>query len=288
MVSVIIPTYNRAKTLSRAILSAIHQTYRDIEIIVVDDGSTDNTKEIVNQYDDPRIKYIYQEHANGNVARNRGILASNGEYLAFLDSDDALKADKIKTQLAVMQAQKCQISFHDLTKTSGEKSSTVNKSFREGFISSAAAALEAIFPGTLMVKREVFNSVLFDPNVTRMQGYDWQVRAVDAGCSIYYINQALIDYYIQDDSISMSGSKRLADTAAFLLSKYQNNICKKNPNVAIYLLKIIIMQKSLCGEHPISACSQLYEIQKTNTNLIRFWLSKLHLLPLVSKLTVKI
>jgi len=86
--SVIIPTYNRAEFLSKAIKSLLQQTYMNWELIVVDDGSTDNTRELVNGFEDSRIHYIWQENSERAVARNNGIRLSKGEFICFLDSDD--------------------------------------------------------------------------------------------------------------------------------------------------------------------------------------------------------
>ena len=86
--SIIIPTYNRAAFLSKAIESVLSQTYTDWELIIIDDGSTDNTKEVVSQYIDARIKYVYQDNAERCVARNNGIEHASGDYVCFLDSDD--------------------------------------------------------------------------------------------------------------------------------------------------------------------------------------------------------
>ena len=87
-VSVVIPTYNREKFLRDAIDSVLRQTFTDFEIIVVDDGSTDNTREIIKEYKDPRVKYMYQENSGVSIARNNGINSSESEYIALLDSDD--------------------------------------------------------------------------------------------------------------------------------------------------------------------------------------------------------
>jgi len=88
--SIILPTYNRAGFLSKAIESVRYQTYKDWELIIVDDGSTDDTKHIVQEFikHDKRIKYIYQENAERSAARNKGIEDAKGEFICFLDSDD--------------------------------------------------------------------------------------------------------------------------------------------------------------------------------------------------------
>lgn len=90
LISICIPTYNRAALLGEAVRSAIGQTYRRIEIVVVDDGSTDETRREIAQFSDPRVRYIGKEHSGGPATRNRCIAEARGEYLVWLDSDDAL------------------------------------------------------------------------------------------------------------------------------------------------------------------------------------------------------
>ncbi|MBN2137845.1 MAG: glycosyltransferase family 2 protein [Sedimentisphaerales bacterium] len=99
IVSVVIPTYNRAEFVVRAIDSVLEQTWRDYEVIVVDDGSTDNTKEVLGPYMD-RISYIYQDNAGVSVARNTGIEAAKGQWVAFLDSDDEWLPEKLAVQMS--------------------------------------------------------------------------------------------------------------------------------------------------------------------------------------------
>ena len=112
-ISVIIPTYNREKYLSEAIDSVLSQTYQDFEIIIVDDGSTDNTREIVSEYinrfslqpkadppqAEPAIHYFYQDNKGPAAARNLGIKQSKGGYIAFLDSDDVWLPEKLEVQV---------------------------------------------------------------------------------------------------------------------------------------------------------------------------------------------
>lgn len=103
LVSVVIPTYNRARLVGRAIESACRQTYEPIEIVVVDDGSTDGTADVVTRFD-PRMRYYRQENGGVATARNLGLRHARGEFIAFLDSDDQWHPWKIAAQIAVLRA----------------------------------------------------------------------------------------------------------------------------------------------------------------------------------------
>ena len=103
LVSVIIPVYNRADTIKRAIDSVLCQTYENLELILVDDGSTDGTVDVIKTFQDERVRMICQEHGGANKARNIGIAEARGEYIAFQDSDDAWYADKLDIQMKLMK-----------------------------------------------------------------------------------------------------------------------------------------------------------------------------------------
>ena len=105
-VSVIIPTYNRAALLPETIQSILNQDYQHFEVVIVDDGSTDNTRNVVGalREKDDRIIYIYQEHKGVAVARNTGCLSARGEYLAFLDSDDRALPGRLKESVEILDA----------------------------------------------------------------------------------------------------------------------------------------------------------------------------------------
>jgi glycosyltransferase involved in cell wall biosynthesis len=99
-VSVIIPTYNYAHFLPEALNSVLDQTYKNFEVIIVDDGSTDNTKDVLKSFlNDQRIRYIYQENSGLPATRNRGIKESKGQFVAFLDSDDVWLPAKLEKQI---------------------------------------------------------------------------------------------------------------------------------------------------------------------------------------------
>ena len=99
MISVIIPVYNREKTVKKAIDSVLAQTWKDMEIIVIDDGSTDKSAEVIKSIKDARIKYIYQKNAGACAARNHGLDLATGDIIAFHDSDDVWHKDKLEKQL---------------------------------------------------------------------------------------------------------------------------------------------------------------------------------------------
>jgi len=101
LISIIIPTYNYGEYLPVALESCLQQTYKNLEIIVVDDGSTDNTREIIERYGD-RIVYIFQENAGVSAARNRGIESANGDFIGFLDADDYFTEDAMSVRLDIL------------------------------------------------------------------------------------------------------------------------------------------------------------------------------------------
>lgn len=102
LVSVIIPAYNSAKFAAKAVESVLAQTYQNYELIVIDDGSTDNTKEVLNRFAG-RVNYIFQENRGPSAARNMGIKVAQGEYICFLDADDTWLPMKLEVQLAFMK-----------------------------------------------------------------------------------------------------------------------------------------------------------------------------------------
>ena len=104
IVSVVISTYNRSKLLPHAIRSVLSQDRQDFEIIVIDDGSTDETSQVVACFSDPRIRYFYQTNSGLAAGRNAGISESRGKYIVFLDDDDVFLPNKLSVQVSFMEA----------------------------------------------------------------------------------------------------------------------------------------------------------------------------------------
>lgn len=110
-VSVVVPLYNKAAYISRALDSILAQTFEDFELIVVDDGSTDNGAELIKSYKDTRVRIIWQANAGPGAARNRGIDASRGEYLAFIDADDEWHPRFLDESVRLLQEHSCDVAL---------------------------------------------------------------------------------------------------------------------------------------------------------------------------------
>ncbi len=131
-VSVIIPTFNRSELLGRAIDSVLKQTYCNYEIIVVDDGSTDSTRQMLAAYED-RIRYIYQENAGQSVARNTGIRAARGKWVAFLDSDDIWLPEKLARQVGILSSSNAKVCYTNLIWNSDGAAASMSQVVRENY-----------------------------------------------------------------------------------------------------------------------------------------------------------
>jgi len=132
IVSIIIPTYNYGIYLPTAIQSCLNQTYKSIETIIVDDGSTDDTKDVVKEFNDSVI-YFYQKNSGVSAARNRGLELAKGDYLAFLDSDDYLTNNSIEIKLDILKKYPdIGIVFSSTySKTSGQEGLRYNHRFKK-------------------------------------------------------------------------------------------------------------------------------------------------------------
>lgn len=163
LVSVIIPTYNRAGTIAKAVSSVLAQTYREIEVIIVDDGSTDDTPAVLDGYG-TRIRVIRQSNAGPSAARNRGAAEARGEYLAFLDSDDEWLPEKIERQVRLMECGGsdvcCCVTNCELEDSSGRRTT----SFELAGLAGAPEAGYLLNPGEILTTRFLlYNQVVMIP-----------------------------------------------------------------------------------------------------------------------------
>jgi len=179
-VSVVIPTFNRAEFLTTAARSVLGQTFRDLELIIVDDGSTDGTEEAVADLKDDRVRFVRQENAGVSSARNKGIGLARAGLVAFLDSDDAWTPKKIEKQAAHMESHPGCLLVHTDEKwyRKGEHLNPMEKHRKhEGDIFIQSLSLCAMGPSTVMVRRSVFDEIgLFDESLPVCEDYDFFLR----------------------------------------------------------------------------------------------------------------
>lgn len=217
-VDVIIPSYNRAKTIGRAIESVLNQTYPYVNVVVVDDGSSDNTEQIVKSYSDPRVKFFrHPKNRGACAARNTGIDNSTGEFIAFLDSDDAWFPEKIEKQLAFLQENNGEITFCSYLRV--EKNITCLYPARHytGDLHSQLLQGNFLSNGVILAKRESFDQH-FDEALPRMQDWDIMLR-LSKTHNIIHQHEPLAYYYVQEDSITMNHNK-LKTALDMLYNKY--------------------------------------------------------------------
>jgi len=179
MVSVIIPTYNRGWVLREAVDSVLAQDFKDFELIVVDDGSTDNTRQILESYDQDLI-VLRQSNKGVSAARNRGIAAARGRLVAFLDSDDLWLPRKLSSQVDFFNSNPAALinQTEEIWIRNGVR---VNPKTRHhkfaGMIFEKSLALCLVSPSAVMMKRSLFDEVgLFDEDLPACEDYDLWLR----------------------------------------------------------------------------------------------------------------
>lgn len=229
MVSVVIPTHNRSDLLPRAIKSVQEQIYSDLEIIVVSDGSTDDTKAVVEGISkkDSRVRFIeYHPARGGNIARNTGIEAAQGEYVAFLDDDDEWLPEKLTKQVAVMESD----SKIGLVYTGvhiiyvNEKISYASKSCEAGEMSKKILFDNYIgTTSTVMLKKSLISQTgMFDENLRALQDYDLWIRFCQH-CKVGVVAEELINYYNYTNSKQISAlTQKYIDSFEYINSKYHD------------------------------------------------------------------
>ena len=181
-VSVIIPTYNRQDFVREAIASVIAQTYQGFELIVVDDGSEDDTRTVVQEFSDiaPGIRYIFQSNQGVSAARNTGVALSTGPLIAFLDSDDVWQPGKLESQATFFathpEAQICQTE--EMWLRHGVRVNPHKKHRKAGGdIFARSLDLCLVSPSAVMLRRSLFDHIGgFDPRLPACEDYDLWLR----------------------------------------------------------------------------------------------------------------
>jgi hypothetical protein len=227
MFSIIIPTFNRAHTVLRAVESVLGQTYTDLEVIVVDDGSTDDTQPRLAALEDGRLHYFYQSNQGRSVARNTGIVQARGEFVTFLDSDDAVRPTWLEQLAAAMRQPNVAIvccgadvvdacSGAHLTTRLPQPGGPLYDQFRVLFLA-----------GTYAVRRELFSAVGgFAPAAAPRENTELAIRLVAhctaQGLTIASMDEPLLLYHKEQkrDVLSSEATRRLMAASEFTLARH--------------------------------------------------------------------
>jgi glycosyltransferase involved in cell wall biosynthesis len=192
--SVIIPTYNRLPFLKEAVGSVLNQSYRNFELIIVDDGSTDGTPDFVANLGN-QIKHIYKSNGGPSSARNRGLGEAAGEFITFLDSDDLWHKDKLKVEIEFMQSHpEATVCYTDETWIRRGVRVNQRKKHQKysGWIFERCVPLCMVSPSSVLMRREFFDEVgYFDENLPVCEDYDLWLRA-SLRFPFHFIPQKLI------------------------------------------------------------------------------------------------
>ena len=201
LVSVVIPTYNREACIKKAILSVLNQTYRNLEVIVVDDCSSDNTVEIVNTLNDYRVSCIVNENNRGACySRNRGVEAAKGTIIAFEDSDDIWLPNKLEKNIEVMEKNNADVVFSSYVLNEKVVHPEIDLNQCDNKVKTLFLNT-CIGTPTLVIKKDVFEREKFDERLPRFQDYDLAIRLA-LKYKIIFIPEVLVKAYASGDGIT--------------------------------------------------------------------------------------
>ncbi|MDD5454425.1 MAG: glycosyltransferase [Candidatus Ratteibacteria bacterium] len=214
LISVIIPAYNRAKFLEEAVKSVLAQTYKNWELIIVDDGSTDDTSEVVKKFLDERIIYLHQDNKGASAARNKGILKAKGEYIAFLDSDDMWLPQKLQKQLEVFNKSRFKpgvvytgIQYMDYK--GNLKKQRKLPAYRGNIFKKLLRKNIAGIGSTMLVKKECFEKCgSFDENLPSRMDLDMILR-ISEHFTVDYVPEILALERIHEGRITADIEKKI-------------------------------------------------------------------------------
>lgn len=233
MISVIIPTYNRAHTIKKSIQSVLNQGDIILEVIVIDDKSDDMTSNIINEFSDKRILYYKSNIKMGACqARNKGIELSKGKYIAFHDSDDIWKINKIQKQIEFLENNEYDIVCSGYNQNIDGRIKYIGHEVDENRIYEDLLKENFIGTPTIIGKSECFKKFRFDKNMPRFQDWDLMLTMAQ-NYKIKFINEPLVDAYVQTNSITRSNINAI---------KAMNLIIEKN-------LKVLASNKYVLENH---------------------------------------
>lgn len=213
-ISVILPTYNRAHILKRSVESVLAQTYKNFELIIVDDGSTDNTKELVNSFSDPRLRYIKHEKNLGLAAsRNTGIKEARGKLIANQDSDDIWFPQKLEKEIAAFRDADADVGIvysrlkKEFSKDKIELIPSDKQKPKQGNLHKALLEKNFITMQSALARKKCFEEEMFDKSLPALQDWDLWIR-ISKKWKFKYIPEVLCHAFVSEDSITKKRGMR--------------------------------------------------------------------------------
>jgi glycosyltransferase involved in cell wall biosynthesis len=256
LVSVVLPTYNRRQVVGKAIQSVLQQTYTRLELLVVDDASTDGTDQLVQQIDDPRISYLrHENNRGGGAARNTGLDAARGSFIGFQDSDDEWLPHKLSTQLERLSRAPESVGAvygpHWLVGHDGSRTMQPEHPLKapRGDIHRALLGRNYVDTPTLLIRRVCWERCGgFDESLPRFQDWEWMIR-ISREWSVAYIAEPLVLSGLSPDGITDGHSPKLIEAERKLLEKHLDTFAAAGPEVLAYrwwhLAHVSFMQGSM-------------------------------------------
>lgn len=227
-ISVVIPTHNRCESLKNAIRSVIAQTYKDFEILIVDDASTDNTQSYASALKNKNIYYIrLNTNKGGCHARNEGIKKSSGELIAFLDDDDLWFPKKLEKQIKLFSSYNLDFCFSAKKVIYSNSKKCRVSALKPKFVDPYKSIMYDNYIGTtstILLRKKLIEQINgFDEQLPALQDYDLYIRLLENGCKIKGIYDALITYNISYEKNNVSCSfDNFSRASAILHKKYKD------------------------------------------------------------------
>ena len=242
-VSAVIPSYNREKTIRRCIDSILRQTYEVSEIIVVDDGSTDGTLEILANEYSKKVKVIKQPHKGAQAARNAGICAAEGEYIAFLDSDDEWTEKRIELQMQVLEEKPDAVVCGNGYVVQDGRKKIWRTPGHSGYVYKMMLVSPfALFQAMITKKENLLKIGLLDENVPSYQEWDTAIM-LSKVCEFVFLDKPLFIYYLHDGETISKDKKRDIDGREYVCQKYKYEILEQYGLIGLVRRYEVIMNR---------------------------------------------
>lgn len=239
MISIVTPTFNRAHLLPRMIESILHQTFKDWELIIMDDGSTDTTQEVIAGYKDNRIKFFENENSGAADKRNRGVEKSKGEYVVFLDSDDEVKENWLKEFNRCLEDERAEIACCGMEKYNSKGELILTKlPFK---YSALYGGVEGYFlAGTFIIKKTIFQAIGgYDVKLRSGHHTDFLLRLTKffkgRRISIVNIMKPLVKIHVHEGMKIRSDHKAVLFGTLDLIEKHEEIFAKNRNDYQDYL-----------------------------------------------------